>query len=567
MIIKSSIRGYSGELARHLGNGHDNEQVRIIGASNNFMRFDRLGLSNSEELHLLLKQMDLEATGHKKDSNHLCHVSISPEVEMDEIQYARSWELYEREFKLEGRMYIEVEHEKEGRTHRHRVYYALDEKGRYMNNSSSYPRNEKVARLLEFEFGHDPTAGRFNQAVHNWLLSRDKEIEVAEWMEDCGLLYCERPVAQQTFREKQISERTGLDQAAIKEFVALSYENSDTGKAFEASLAEHNLYLTRGDRDSRRGRAGRFVIVDGGGTATSLNRCGVKIKEFSEKFSDIRYEHLPTASSVQDHVREQNKDQDKEREGKDGGGENWRELKAQNKLLKSESENLKNLDEKFARHIQGLWDQYHKAKEPYQDKIDKVYYYKKEKLKKSYKPQWRKLFRKHENDIRRAKADYINIPNKLVLLYKYRKEIRQHYGQKEFWKYARFWFSKKKQLDFIEKGHLADKKNLMERYSRDCLELYQREIPKTKHYMKIQTLRFETKAAVSQLKKKQDVVRETRKQGYIEQKRQFLERQKEHGASLRDDIAKMKGRGMGFRPKLRRIDFEKMREQDIERKR
>src|ERR1035437_8687154 len=198
MIFKSSIRGFSGELADHLGNEHDNETATITKTGGDLYRFDKHGLPVADELRLMFAQMDMSARGHGKDDNHIYHVSLSPERPLEPAQWSRAWALYEAEFDLEKRPFVEVTHEKEGRLHKHRAYYALDERGRGLNISHNYPRNEKVARVMEHEFGHDMTAGKHNRAVMRWLQVEGRG-SVSEWMERQKADQLARPVAARSF--------------------------------------------------------------------------------------------------------------------------------------------------------------------------------------------------------------------------------------------------------------------------------------------------------------------------------------------------------------------------------
>ena len=207
MIIKSSIRGFSGELADHLGNTHDNETSTITGIGGNLYRFENHGLSVADELRLLLAQVDMNARRHGKDDNHIFHVSLSPERPLNAAGWGRAWAHYEAEYGLQRRDYVEVTHEKEGRLHKHRAYFALDERGRGLNISHNYPRNEKMARVMEHAFGHDMTLGKHNRAVMKRLQVEGREA-VSEWMERQKADQLARPIAARSFDDYKQEQRT-----------------------------------------------------------------------------------------------------------------------------------------------------------------------------------------------------------------------------------------------------------------------------------------------------------------------------------------------------------------------
>ncbi len=565
MIFKQSIRGFTSELAKHLTKLDENEKVRFVKASKHFQSFEGMGFTPEQELKLYLAQYDLMAAEHKKNHKHVNHVSCNPhpDYELDEIQWQRVWEVYEQEYDLpkyenfdgeDEAIFQEIEHTKEGRKHRHRPYYALDEQGRYMRINHNYVRNEKIARMLEYEFGHKLTKGRHNRAVHSWLMKGNEfEREVAQAMEEAGLMYEDRPVAEHTLQDKQITERTGLDRKTVKEFVLAAYETSDNGRAFENALAQHNIFLAQGDTGSKRSDAGKFIIVDDAGTPVGLSKCGVKVKEFKEKFPDIKPEYLPTVKSVKAHIKEQQKDNDTDR-GEQGGDTDIRrnykgEYQALRELqdtewqdIKEAAERYKIIDEGKWRETQDNWKRFNAEKAPLLEKIDRKYQKRKEKAKKKFKPRWRKLFRKHNADLQRATLGNMNISQKLILMFRYRKEIRQQYGRKAFGKYFRFWLNRQRQMEVVIDRHRADKEALMKTYIKVLEKERELVMKKTTVGRKFEALRQHYKGLSEINDKMQKILREARKQAYAQQKIRDKKRRDALSLSIKTDIVKRTGK-------------------------
>jgi hypothetical protein len=98
-----------------------------------------------------------------------------------------------------------------------------------------------------------------------------------------------RPKNWETFRGRQ----SGIDPAEVTRQVTQLWHQADSGKAFAASLVEHDYQLCRGDRRD-------FCIVDGAGELHSLARRieGVKAAEICARLADLDRESLPAAADA-----------------------------------------------------------------------------------------------------------------------------------------------------------------------------------------------------------------------------------------------------------------------------
>ena len=153
--------GYE-NLGRHLMKTDENEVVEIdaFGVSDD-------AITGVAELHALSKALSRRGTRRT-----LLHVSINPRYELGEDGWSHAWELYEQEFGLVGRAYVQARHVKRRAngskiTHCHRVYSTIDPvKRTVVNLDDMYARHEAVARAIEYDcYGPEVpmTKGRHNR--------------------------------------------------------------------------------------------------------------------------------------------------------------------------------------------------------------------------------------------------------------------------------------------------------------------------------------------------------------------------------------------------------------------
>jgi hypothetical protein len=429
MIIKSSIRGFTGELADHLGNTHDNETSTITGLGGSLYRFDKHGLSVADELRLLLAQMDMNARRHGKDDNHIFHVSLSPEQPLEAGAWGRAWAHYEAEYGLQRHDYIEVTHEKYGRLHKHRAYYALDERGRGLNISHNYPRNEKVARIMEHEFGHDMTAGKHNRAVMRWLEVEKREA-VAAWMKEKQADQLARPVAAKSFDDYKQEQRTDWPKKQAQADVREVYAQADNGKGFEAALLERGYFLAQGENRP-------WVVLDPrGGVHSAPRYAGVGKAEFERKVADLKWEQLPSVKQVQDHIREQDAKKAQTKTGGEQGGTGSAGAASRTYIKDNTShferaQRFKALNDTLRRERVGLRVSYHDQRRALWKNVGSAYEARKETLKAAYKPQWKEHFgRKHE-ELRILDRGTRNLPGRLLMVAKYRDQLVRDAGKEK----------------------------------------------------------------------------------------------------------------------------------------
>jgi hypothetical protein len=248
MIIKSSTRGSRG-LGAHLAAG-ENERAQVTRADGIISYHPRFAVAE------LTAQGASSAT-----ASPLVHASISPDQEMTADQWDRAWGAWEQARGLHNQPFIEVEHEKAGRVHRHRVYSRVDaDRGAAIRQSHEYRVNERVARQLELELGHELTPGRHTRAVVGWAL--ENQPELAQRMAPAA--EGPRPEAAMSHDGWQQQQRTGVDARDLASAVADAWQRSDNAAAFTAALEEQGLSLAQGRKTPQ--------ILDRAGEAHDLRR-------------------------------------------------------------------------------------------------------------------------------------------------------------------------------------------------------------------------------------------------------------------------------------------------------
>jgi hypothetical protein len=188
---------------------------------------------------------------------------------LTEEQWREAVDTLEKNLGLEGHQRVVVEHEKEGRTHRHIVWNRVDENLRVADMGGNYRIHTATQHELESRFDLSPTP------------ERDPEKKSA-----------------QELWEIRAAERSGIDPAAMKAELTELWRGSDSGKAFAAAVDERGYILAKGDKRD-------FCIVDAAGDAHSLARRldGVKAKDVREHMADIDRDALPSVAEARETQR------------------------------------------------------------------------------------------------------------------------------------------------------------------------------------------------------------------------------------------------------------------------
>jgi hypothetical protein len=262
IIINGGSRRAGSWWAKHLTNKEKNERVELI---------EIRGLA-AESVSGVFKEMEALAIGTKCD-NYFYQANINPRADehLTPEQWVEAVDTLERNLGLTGQPRFVIEHEKDGRTHRHVVWSRIDvEHQRAISDSLTAAIHERTSRELEIAFG----------------LERGKSVLVPDRDFDRP----ERgPEKWETFR----GARNGIDPRAITAELTELWQNSDSGQSFKAAIEERGYILAQGDRRD-------FVVLDGSGDVHSLARRleGVRAKDVRERLADLDGSALPNVTEA-----------------------------------------------------------------------------------------------------------------------------------------------------------------------------------------------------------------------------------------------------------------------------
>jgi hypothetical protein len=262
MIIKGGSRQNRRFFARHLLNPKDNDNVRVC----EFKGFAQ------EDVKQAFLDMEAIAKGTRCE-NYFYHANLSPRADehLTDEQWSFAVDTLEKHLGLEGQPRLVIEHEKEGRTHRHVIWSRIDADTMTARpDSLTYKKHEAAAREIEKACDLEPVAS---------VLVKDRKEP--------------RPERRARDYEGFRGVRSGLSPDEVKREVTALWQECDSGLAFQAALAEKGYILCRGDRRD-------FCIVDPAGDEHSLARriSGAKAADVRERLRDVDRELLPTMAEA-----------------------------------------------------------------------------------------------------------------------------------------------------------------------------------------------------------------------------------------------------------------------------
>lgn len=257
MIIKGGAGGNAKWWGDHLTNDQKNTRVEIK---------EMRGVL-SQDLHKALYEMRGVAEGSRCGPNFLYQANINPEHDehLTEDQWREAFDTLEKNLGLEGHSRVIVEHEKNGRVHRHCIWNRVDAETMQATNMwGNYKVHVATARELESRFDLSPTPNP----------AREREPAPELW-------------------EHRAAERSGIDRAAVTEEITAAWRRADNGHAFKAAIEERGYILAKGDRRD-------FCIIDHAGDVHSLAKRldGVRVAEVRAFMSDVDREALPSVAEA-----------------------------------------------------------------------------------------------------------------------------------------------------------------------------------------------------------------------------------------------------------------------------
>ncbi|RYE51813.1 MAG: hypothetical protein EOP21_00385 [Hyphomicrobiales bacterium] len=271
MIANGGSRSNGAFFARHLMRADENERVTVT---------EMRGFAYAQDVREAFEEMRDLADG-TRIKNFFYHANLN--TRSDEHLTPEQWEqaadILERQLEFEGQPRFIVEHEKDGRTHRHIVWSRVcieqdadnpeEVRLRAISDSHNFRRHELAAREMEQAFNLSPVES---------TLTRDKETTPRVER---------RPEDWASFR----AQSSKIDPQAVKAELTELWQHSDSGPAFASALAERGYILARGDRRD-------FCVIDAAGDEHSLARriSGVKAAEIRSRMADVDASTLPSVA-------------------------------------------------------------------------------------------------------------------------------------------------------------------------------------------------------------------------------------------------------------------------------
>lgn len=256
MVIKGNSRRAAAFWSKHL-NAEDNERVTVV---------EMKGLY-ADDVKEALREMRLLAAGTQADNPYYI-VSMNPRP--DEVLTPEQWEqavdTLEHNLRLDGHARCVVEHEKEGRTHRHVVWSRVDvDSMTVVPTDNNYLIHTQTSRELEQLFNHEPTP----------VPPAPERDRFKDW---------------ETFR----AQESGLDPKAMKAEITALFHASDSGVAFQSALEHSGYTLCRGDKQ------GVLCLVDSYGDSHALLRRldGIRAAELRAFMADVDAQTLPSVAEA-----------------------------------------------------------------------------------------------------------------------------------------------------------------------------------------------------------------------------------------------------------------------------
>lgn len=234
MILKGNQRKGARDLATHLLNMADNEQIDVA----------EIAGAIADDLHGAFAEYEALAVGTlcKKP---LYSLSINPSAPISRSQYAEAINLIESRLGFTGQPRSIIFHIKQGsgREHCHVVWSRIDvKKMRAVHLSHDHLKLRTLSRELADRFNLDLPPGLVEDRNRDHITSPDVGLS-----------------------EKAKAEKSGIKPAERKAEITTAFRHSDSPAAFAPALEDRGYFLAKGDRRS-------FVVIDRYGDVHSLAR-------------------------------------------------------------------------------------------------------------------------------------------------------------------------------------------------------------------------------------------------------------------------------------------------------
>jgi len=307
------VAGNVGGTVAHVLNASNNESIEIICGDPHLV----------EDLDALA-----EANGQRFGFRHFI---ISPDQQMSAEEWDRAIELHKEEFGWGEHNHFIVEHWKHRSNgdltaHRHILVENMGPQGRQLHLSNDYARNEKLARLMEVEFGHSLTKGAHNRAVME-ALEDEGHTETLDAMKADRLDEGPKAAGKFTHGQQQKAKRLGVDLPTFGKDCAKATGVQGAGRAMALAALDQGVTFRKGDKGKRGAgvimeKDGKFVLqvnrIFGSAYPTSvlLTAFNGELKKLQqERGSNVREDNISGNRESRDPGAGQRRDQSEALQG------------------------------------------------------------------------------------------------------------------------------------------------------------------------------------------------------------------------------------------------------------
>lgn len=297
MILKGKQRGDGADLAIHLMNSFDNEDIEIAEVYGT-VAGDLMGA---------FAEFEAVAQGTKA-KQYLYSLSISPSAPLTREEYNEAIALIEARLGLTDQpraIVFHVKKDKEGigREHCHVVWSRIDvESMRAVHMAHDHSKLMDLACELARKFNLDLPPG------------------LEKWEEGKKL---EKDKLEATLAENAQEQATGISPEQRRAEITAAYQASDSAEAFRAALEQRGYILAKGDSRA-------LVVVDRFGNVHSVTRHvkGHAPKHVRARLAALKPEDLPSADEAKEMMRQRIQAQDEQRRDQETAAEIQAETEA-----------------------------------------------------------------------------------------------------------------------------------------------------------------------------------------------------------------------------------------------
>ncbi|KAB2837267.1 MAG: relaxase/mobilization nuclease domain-containing protein [Caedimonadaceae bacterium] len=285
MIVKGKSRNNAGQAGSYLLTLDENERVELIETRGTV----------AQDVKGACLEMEALAAGSDAEKPFY-HASINPAKgeHLTPEQWEKAVEILEEKLGLEDHQRIVVEHEKDGRAHRHILWNRVDPETLTAKRMSwNYVQHEKTARELEKTFGLDRVQG-----VH--VDENGQPLEKGDER---------RADFAPTRHETETAKKNGVNLYKWRKEIRKIAEQTEgkSGAELVEALEAKGHMVAKGDKVA-------FVILDPSGKAHRMAQSlGLNVEDLKERLSDLDPAAIPRESEAREKQQEQQAQLEKEK--------------------------------------------------------------------------------------------------------------------------------------------------------------------------------------------------------------------------------------------------------------